>query len=67
MGASSDLGQPFSPRKKRWGLGWEENRLSRYDIRAEGALPPSITVIVRVNKNKAVGFAMFHLRELIPK
>ena len=28
-------------------MGWEESRLSRYDIRAEGALPPSITVIAR--------------------
>ena len=34
-------------RQKGWGLGWEENRFSRYDIRAEGALPPSITVIAR--------------------
>ena len=36
VGASSDLGQPFCPRQKCWGLGWEESRLSRYDIRAEG-------------------------------
>ena len=24
-------------------MGWDENRSSHYDIRAEGALPPSIT------------------------
>ena len=29
-------------------VGWEKSRLSRYDIRAEGAIPPSITVIGRV-------------------
>ena len=34
-------------KNKRWGLGWEESRLSHNDIRAEGALPPSITVIAR--------------------
>ena len=33
---SSDLGQSVRSRQKGWGLGWEENRLSRYDIRAEG-------------------------------
>ena len=66
MGASSDMGHPFRPRQKQLGLGWGKNRLSRYDIRAEGALPPSITVIARV-KNRAIGFAMFLLRELIPK
>ena len=60
MGASSDLGQPFRPREKKWGLGWEESRLSRYDIRAERALPPSINVIVRVKK-LAIEFAMFLL------
>ena len=49
MGASSDMGQPFRPRQKSWGLGWEESRLSRYDIRAEGALPPSM--IARVGYN----------------
>ena len=43
MGASSDLGQPFRPRQKSWGLGWEESSLSRYDFHAEGALLPSIT------------------------
>ena len=46
---------PFIQDKKVWGLGWEESRLSCYDIRAEGALPPSKTVIVRVycsRKNK---------------
>ena len=31
------------------GLGWGKTRLSRYDIRAEGALPPSITVIARLH------------------
>ena len=58
MGANSDLGQPFRSRQKRWGLGWEESRLSRYDIHAERALLPSKTVIVRV-KIWAIGFAMF--------
>ena len=48
MGASSDLGQLFRQRQKGWGLGWEESRFPRYDIRAEGALPPSTTVIARV-------------------
>ena len=62
VGASSDLGQSFLPRQKRLDLGWGKNRLSRYDIRAEGALPPSITVIARLKK-----FAMFLLRELLPK
>ena len=66
VGASSDLGQPFRPRQNSWGLGWEESRLSCYDIRTEEALPPSITVIARV-KNWAIGFAMFLLGELIPK
>ena len=49
VGASSDQDQPFHQRQKM--LGWEENRLSRYDIRAEGALPPSITVIA-IFKNR---------------
>ena len=40
VGTSSDLGRPFRPWQKRWGLGWEESRFSRYDIHAEGALPP---------------------------
>ena len=48
VAASSDLGHPFRPRQKGWV--WEDNRLSRYDIRAEGALPPSVTVIARVKK-----------------
>ena len=48
MGISSDLGQPFHPRQKRWGLPWKNSRLSRYDIRIEEALPPSITVIARL-------------------
>ena len=30
-------------------VGWEESGLSRYDIRAEGALPPGKNVITRVN------------------
>ena len=48
MGASSALGQPFRPRLKSWV--WVERRTgSHYDIRSEGALPPSITVIVRLN------------------
>ena len=46
--ASSDLGRPFRPRQKRWGLCWEKSKLSRYDRRAKEALPPSITVIRRV-------------------
>ena len=52
----SDLGQPFRPRQKnnKLGLGWEGNRLSRYDIRAEGVLPSSITVITR--------FGLMHLQ-----
>ena len=45
-----DLGQPFRPRQKHGGLGREQNMLSRYNIRAEGALPPSITVIARRKK-----------------
>ena len=45
------------------GLGWEESRLSRY----EGALLPIITVIERDKNIWAIGFAMFLLRELIPK
>ena len=44
VGASSDMGQPFRPRQKNLGLGWGKSRLSHYDIRAEGALPYSITV-----------------------
>ena len=47
-------------------MGWGESRLSRYDIRAEGALPPGITVIARLNI-WAIGFVMFILRELIRK
>ena len=42
VGPNSDLGQPFRSRQK------EEGRLFHYDIRAERALPPSITVIARV-------------------
>ena len=48
MGASPHLGQPFRPNQKGWGLGWEKNKLSRYEIRAGCALPPSITVTTRV-------------------
>ena len=48
VGASSDLGQTFRPRQKHLGFGWEESRLSHYDICAEGALLPSITVIARM-------------------
>ena len=49
-GASSNLGQPFRPRQKQLDLDWGKNRLSGYDIRAEGALPPSITVIAIIKK-----------------
>ena len=41
VNAVSGLGQPFHPRQKK--LGWGKNRLFRYDIHTEGALPPSIT------------------------
>ena len=37
------LGFFFRPRQKSWDLGWEESRLSRYGIRAEGAPPPNIS------------------------
>ena len=67
MGASSDLGQPLRPRQKRGFGDCGKNRLSRYDIHADGALSPSITVIARLNIFRATGFAMFLLRELIPK
>ena len=33
MGASSNLGQLFRPRQKKWGLGWKESRLYRFEIR----------------------------------
>ena len=39
---------PFVQHKNLAVWVWEESRLSRYDIRAAGALPPSITVIARV-------------------
>ena len=42
LGASSDLVQPFRPKQIKLGLGWEESRLPRYDIRAVGPLPSSI-------------------------
>ena len=51
MGVHSNLGQPFRQKQKGLGLGWEESRLSRYDIHDEGTLPPSITVIARVHAN----------------
>ena len=54
MGASSELGHPFRPRKK---IGLGKSRLSHYDIRAEGTLLPNITVI-RVKKLANV-FAVF--------
>ena len=44
MGASSDLVQPFCPRQKNKWV-WLGS-----DIRTEGALPLSITVIAKVNK-----------------
>ena len=69
MSASSDPGQSFRPKQKETlGLGWEKSRLSRYlyDIRAEGALPPSITNS-EIKQCWAIGFAMFLLRDLIPK
>ena len=47
MGALSHLGKPFFPWQKSWNLGWDENRFSYYNICAEGALLPSITVLVR--------------------
>ena len=50
--------------KKGVVLGWDESRFSHYDIRADGALPPSITVIARV-KHLAIRFAIFLIRELI--
>ena len=40
--------------------------LSRYNIYTEGALLLSITVIARI-KNWVIEFAIFILRELIPK
>ena len=52
MGASSDLGQPFRPREKS-GFWLGENRVSRYNNRTEGALPPTIAVIARF---KMLGF-----------
>ena len=50
MGARFDLGQPFRPRQKSWVRVGEGGALSRYNIRAEGTLPPSITVIARFFK-----------------
>ena len=42
VGASSDLGQSFRPRQKiRFGEVTEQ--VSRYDIHAEGAFPPSVS------------------------
>ena len=39
---------PFVHDKKGVCFGWDKNRFSHYDIRAEGALPPSITMIARM-------------------
>ena len=66
MGASFDIGKPFRPRQKCWGLGWEESRFSRYDICTEEALLPSITVIARLNFG-LLDLQCFLLGELIPK
>ena len=42
---------PFRPRQnKSWGLGWDKNRFSCQDIRTEGALLPSITVISEIKQ-----------------
>ena len=65
MGASSDLGLPFRPRQNIGVWVGNENRLSRYDGRAGGALPRNINE--SESKNLAIEFAMFLLRELIPK
>ena len=56
MGASSDLGQLSSKTKR---LGFEESRLSHYEIRAEGTLPLSITdsESKKEKRKKAIGFA----------
>ena len=59
----------FRPRQKPLGLGWGKNRLSRYDIRAERALPPSITVIARLgywicNVSKRNGWKIINSRAL---
>ena len=67
VGGISDMGQPFRPRLKCWGLGWVENRLSYYNIHAEGALSSAITDSESKLKKWAIGFAMFLLGELIPK
>ena len=40
------------------GLGWEESMLSRYDIHAKGALPPSITHNER-KKTTTTGYWIF--------
>ena len=42
VGASSDLGQSFRPRQKSW-FGEVTEQVSRYDIHAEGAFPPSVS------------------------
>ena len=53
--ASSDMGQPFRPRQKGWG------RLSRYDIRAEGALPPSINCNSESKKKKKMDYWIYNV------
>ena len=66
MGASSDLDQLFRPRQKSWV--WVGGRIGHLvKTFALKDIPPSITVIARVKKNGAIGFAMFLLRELIRK
>ena len=51
---------PFVQDKNKKGLGREDNMLSRYDIRAEGALPPSITVIARITETMSMSI-MFNV------
>ena len=53
MGARFDLGQPFRQGQKSWVRIKEGGALSRYNIRAEGALPSNLTVILiaRFKKN----------------
>ena len=69
MEAGFDLGQPFSPRQKKPGsLGWEESRLSRYDIHDEVTPPPSITdneskhFLVWINSLKRINSKLKYLR-----
>ena len=54
------MGQPFRPRLKCWGLGWEENRLSYYNIHAEGALSSTVTDSEsKLNKNGQLDLQCF--------